>query len=84
MRKKRKYILRRIIVIFGICIFLMGFKIIPTENAADQLTSNNIDNINTLKYPGVKEAIKNLKASHPNWNFKILYTGLDWYDVIQN
>ena len=84
MRKKRKYILRRIIVIFGICIFLMGFIIIPTENAADQLTSNNIDNINTLKYPGVKEAIKNLKASHPNWDFKILYTGLDWYDVIQN
>ena len=72
MRKKRKYILRRIIVIFGICIFLMGFIIIPTENAADQITSNNIENINTLKYPGVKEAITNLKASHPNWNFKIL------------
>lgn len=84
MRKKRKYILRRIFVIFAICIFLMGFIIIPIENAADQITSSNIENINTLKYPGVKEAIAGLKASHPNWNFKILYTGLDWYDVIQN
>ena len=84
MRKKRKYILRRIIVIFAICIFLMGFLIMPIENAAAQVTSSNIEEINTLKYPGIKEAIASLKASHPNWNFKILYTGLDWYEVIQN
>ena len=84
MRKKRKYILRRIIVIFAICVFLMGFLIMPIENAGAQVTSSNINEINTLKYPGVKEAIANLKASHPNWNFKILYTGLDWQDVIQN
>ncbi len=84
MRKKRKYILRRIIVIFAICIFLMGFLIMPVENAADQITSSNVNEINTLRYPGIKEAIASLKASHPNWNFKILYTGLDWYEVIQN
>ena len=84
MRKKRKYILRRIIVIFAICIFLMGFLIMPIENAAAQVTSSNIEEINTLKYPGIKEAIASLKVSHPNWNFKILYTGLDWHEVIQN
>ena len=84
MRKKRKYILRRIIVIFAICVFLMGFLIIPIENAATQVTSGNINEISTVKYPGIKEVIVNLKASHPNWNFKILYTGLDWQEVIQN
>lgn len=84
MRKKRKYILRRIIVFFAICIFLMGFLIIPIENAASQIISSNIEEISTLKYPGIKEAITSLKASHPNWNFKILYTGLDWHEVIQN
>ena len=84
MRKKRKYIFRRIVVFFGICIFLMGFIIMPVENATAQVTSSNIDEINTLKYPGIKEAITSLKSSHPNWNFKILYTGLDWYEVIQN
>ena len=84
MRKKRKYILRRIIISFAICVFLMGFLIIPIENAATQVTSSNINEINTLKYPGIKEAIVNLKALHPNWNFKILYTGLDWQEVIQN
>jgi len=83
MRKKRKYILRRIIVLFGICVFLMGFIIIPTEKAASQVISNNIEELSSLKYPGIKEAITSLKSSHPNWNFKILYTGLDWYEVIQ-
>ena len=84
MRKKRKYIFRRIVLFFGICVFLLGFIAIPIENAASQITSSNIQEINILKYPGIKEAINNLKAAHPNWNFKILYTGLDWYEVIQN
>lgn len=84
MRKKRKYIFRRIIVVFGICIFLIGFMAMPIEKAAAQVINDNIEEIDTIRYPGVKEAITNLKLSHPNWNFKILYTGLDWYDVIQN
>lgn len=84
MRKKRKYILRRIMMVFALCIFLIGFLIIPIENAAAQAISSNIQEIDTQKYPGIKEAITSLKASHPNWNFKILYTGLDWYEVIQN
>jgi len=84
MRKKRKYIFRRITVLFAICMFLLGFVFMPIENAATQVTSSNIEEINTLKYPGIKEAIVSLKTSHPNWNFKILYTGLDWYEVIQN
>lgn len=38
----------------------------------------------TANYPGYKELIDAMKAAHPNWNFKILYTGLDWNQVIKN
>lgn len=40
------------------------------------------DKIN--KYPGYKERIDELKAKHPNWNFTIFYTGLEWNQVIKN
>ena len=45
MRKKRKYIFRRIVLFFAICVFLLGFIIIPVENAATQVISNNIEEI---------------------------------------
>lgn len=35
-------------------------------------------------YNGYKELIDKLKKEHPNWNFTIFYTGLDWYQVIKN
>ena len=35
-------------------------------------------------YPGYKELIDKLKKDHPNWKFTILYTGLDWDQVIKN
>lgn len=84
MRRKRKYIFRRIVLSFAVCVFFMGLIIMPIENAATQVLSSDIEEIDTLKYPGIKEVITSLKATHPNWNFKILYTGLDWYEVIQS
>jgi len=30
-----------------------------------------------------KQYIKNLKASHPNWTFKAVYTGLDWTESVR-
>ena len=41
--------------------------------------SKKIDN-----YPGYKALIEQLKKDHPNWKFTILYTGLDWDQVIKN
>ena len=35
-------------------------------------------------YSGYKELINKLKNDHPNWNFTIFYTGLDWNQVIKN
>ena len=37
--------------------------------------------INTSKYPGYKEKIESLMNAHPNWNFELLYTGLNFEDV---
>ena len=52
--------------------------------AVTQSTSTDINSIDDSKYPGIKERIKLLQSKYPNWNFKILYTGLDWNDVISN
>lgn len=52
--------------------------------AVNQSTSTDINSINDSKYPGIKERIKLLQSKYPNWNFKILYTGLDWNEVISN
>ena len=37
--------------------------------------------IDTNKYPGYKEKIDALMQAHPNWNFELLYTGLNFEDV---
>ena len=63
-----------------VVIFLNMFII--NVNAVIQTTSNNTNIIDTSKYYGIKEKIESLKKEHPNWNFKILYTGLNWEDVI--
>ena len=38
----------------------------------------------SINYPGYKERIDAIKANHPNWNFIIMETTLDWEDVIEN
>ena len=52
--------------------------------AVTQSVSTDINAINDSKYPGIKDRINALKNKYPNWNFKILYTGLDWNEVITN
>lgn len=34
------------------------------------------------KYPGYEELIKKLQKAHPNWEFEIIETGLEWSEVI--
>lgn len=38
--------------------------------------------IDDNKYPGYKEAIEKLMIAHPNWNFELLYTGLNFSDAV--
>ena len=43
---------------------------------------NTLIDIYDNKYPGYKESLENLKLAHPNWNFKFLYTGLNFSDAV--
>ena len=74
-----------LILIFTILVNISMSVIIKNQTyAVTQSTSTNIGAIDNSKYPGVKEKIKQLQSKYPNWTFKILYTGLDWNEVIAN
>ena len=38
--------------------------------------------IDESKYPGIKEKINQIKKQHPNWQFEILYTGIDFNEAV--
>ena len=40
-------------------------------------------NIDTNKYPGIQERVNELVVNHPNWQFEVLYTGIDFYTAVQ-
>lgn len=81
MKKIRFFACLCIINLF-ILIFLNSFKY--SVKATNQSLSGDINSINTSKYYEIKERIESLKKEHPNWNFKILYTNLNWEDVISS
>lgn len=73
-----------IIILIVINIFLVSL-IGAFQNvsfALEQTVSNNIDGIDDTKYPGIKAMIKDLQSKYPTWNFKVLYTKLNWNDAI--
>lgn len=67
---------------------LLAYSLLSLLNvetyAVSQWISSDIDGINESLYPGFKEKIKSLQAQYPNWTFKVLYTDLNWSDVIAN
>ena len=40
--------------------------------------------IDSSKYPGIYEAVNELIAKHPNWQFEVLYTGIDFNTAVQS
>ena len=42
----------------------------------------DFSSLDESKYPGYKQALQQLQTQYPNWNIRVLYTGLDWNDVI--
>lgn len=80
--------IRRIISIVLILTIITSMLIsVINQNesyAVNQSVSTDINGINDSKYPGIKDRIKLLQSKYPNWKFKILYTGLDWNEVISN
>lgn len=81
MKKNNIKIIAIMIIINTILIIIANLFIYKT-NATSQSLSSDINSINSSKYPGIKEKLQSLKNEHPNWNFKILYTGIDWNDAI--
>ena len=73
-----KIIKKLIILIFFTIIFIF---LIPLTQAIN--IDYNIEAIDENKYPGIKKQIKELQKQFPNWTFKVVYTGLNWKDVIK-
>lgn len=80
MRKKVKIVL----VMLIITLLMQCFSFNTLIYAVTQITSDDLEKIDTQKYPQIKEMIQQLQKKHPNWKFKIFYTGLDWNEVIAN
>ena len=80
MNRKAKFLS---ILIISIILISSTISLFNNITFAKQTISTDIDGINDKKYPGIKSLIQDLQEEHPNWNFKILYTGLDWEDVIE-
>ena len=77
-------------VIFILIVMLISYLImayIPQNNvyaakvAAGTLT-RDIDGIDDNLYPGYKQLIKNLQATHPNYTILLYYTGMDWNEAL--
>jgi len=81
-KKIMKYKSRSIqkLSIISIIIILIVSIILPVRVQASQVKEPLSDKLN--RYPGYMELINKLKVQHPNWNFTILYTGLDWSQVL--
>ena len=81
-----KKVTKKLLIIF---ILIMSYIIINLicgnkVFAVSQTVSTDINSIDSNKYPQIKEMLQTLKSQHPNWNFKILYTDIEWSDAIAN
>lgn len=79
MRKKILVIFRLILTYIIICLALSSEVF-----AISQSVSSDFNSINSGEYPQIKEMIQQLKQQHPSWNFKILYTDIEWSEAIAN
>ena len=78
--------IKKLLVIFMLIISYIIINLIceNTAFAVTQTISTDINAIDSNQYPQIKEMLQNLKAEHPNWNFKILYTDITWAEAISN
>lgn len=80
--KKTSLKLVIIIVLLTLVFYVLLNTINENKSFAAQTREPYSSKINN--YPGYKALIDKLKKDHPNWNFTIFYTGLDWSQVIKN
>lgn len=79
---KKTKIISMIVLSFFI-IYMCTSQIFQGKTYAAQ-SIENYPSSRLSSYPGYEDLITNLKSKYPNWQFKILYTGLDWNQVIKN
>ena len=81
-----KKCIKRLLVIFILITSYIIINLICGNEtfAVSQTVSTDINSIDSNKYPQIKEMLQTLKSQHPNWNFKILYTDIEWSDAIAN
>ena len=74
------------LIVVGLIITILSYLFLNLiqQNTAYAAQTRETYSSKINNYPGYKTLIDNLKAKHPNWNFTILYTGLDWDQVIKN
>lgn len=83
MEKIKKII--TILILLTLVFFILLNQITQSKShAVTQTIQNDFNSLDNSVYPGIKQMIQELKNKHPNWNFKIFYTDLDWNTVIAN
>ncbi len=65
-----------------IIIALIVVVLIREDESKQKYEIYDGSNLAEEQYPGYKELIDTLQASHPNWTFTLFYTRLDWEEVI--
>lgn len=84
---KRKIIIAASIIAVFVIIFIVLFTIFnsnKTENALEGTTLSNGMLLSNAFPATYQPYIDELKKKYPNWDFKALYTNLDWKYVIDN
>lgn len=90
MRKKyaSSYKKRLAVISIVLLIIMLSNVLLPQINiisyGSQYREPTTIEEIDETQYPGYKELLTTLKEEHPNWTFTLLYTGLNWNDVLYN
>lgn len=68
-----------------LCLAILFYIVIIlfSNNSACAATRTS-DLSKLINYPEIYTAVQEMKIAHPNWTFTILYTGLDWNEVLEN
>ena len=81
--KKKIIIIFSIIVIFAI-LFLLTFHFLNLNKVQSETILSRQMMLSEVFPDSYKPYIDELKKQYPNWEFKALYTNLDWKYVIDN
>lgn len=83
--EKNKKIVCSILILTILIYYVLGIVINNKTYATGvRQRTASLDGLTEDSYPAVASLINELKTSHPNWTFTILYTGLDWNTAIYN